>query len=70
MRRLARLGPLVAFGLAVAGCMPPVEQAGGEAVVAVGKAAPLIAGRDANGAPMELSDFRGQVVLLDFWQTH
>ena len=32
-----------------------------------GKAAPDIAGEDIDGKPMKLSDFRGKVVLLDFW---
>ena len=33
----------------------------------VGKVAPEIAGEDLQGKPMKLSDFRGKVVLLDFW---
>jgi hypothetical protein len=32
-----------------------------------GKPAPEITGEDIDGKPMKLSDFRGQVVLLDFW---
>ena len=32
-----------------------------------GKPAPEISGEDIEGEPMKLSDFRGQVVLLDFW---
>jgi hypothetical protein len=32
-----------------------------------GKVAPDIAGEDIDGKPMKLSDFRGNVVLLDFW---
>lgn len=32
-----------------------------------GKAAPDIVGEDIDGKPMKLSDFRGKVVLLDFW---
>lgn len=32
-----------------------------------GKPAPVIVGEDINGKPMKLSDFRGKVVLLDFW---
>lgn len=35
--------------------------------LAVGKPAPEIEGIDHNGKPMKLSDFRGRVVLLDFW---
>jgi hypothetical protein len=32
-----------------------------------GKPAPEITGEDLDGKPMKLSDFRGRVVLLDFW---
>ena len=34
---------------------------------AIGKVAPEIEGKDVNGVPFKLSDYRGQVVLLDFW---
>jgi AhpC/TSA family len=33
----------------------------------VGARAPEIAGRDLDGAPFKLSEYRGKVVLLDFW---
>jgi hypothetical protein len=33
----------------------------------VGKTAPEIVGEDENGKAMKLSDFRGKVVMLDFW---
>jgi hypothetical protein len=35
--------------------------------LAVGKAAPEIVGEDENGKAIKLSDFRGKVVMLDFW---
>ena len=35
--------------------------------LAVGKPAPEIVGRDLDGREMKLSDFRGKVVVLDFW---
>jgi hypothetical protein len=35
--------------------------------LSVGKTAPEIEGEDIDGAPMKLSDFRGKVILLDFW---
>jgi cytochrome oxidase Cu insertion factor (SCO1/SenC/PrrC family) len=35
--------------------------------VAVGQPAPEISGEDIEGTPMKLSDFRGKVVMLDFW---
>ena len=33
----------------------------------IGKTAPEITGTDVNGKPLKLSDYRGKVVLLDFW---
>jgi hypothetical protein len=35
--------------------------------VEVGKAAPEIAGEDTDGKAFKLSDYKGKVVLLDFW---
>ena len=35
--------------------------------LAVGKTAPEIEGIDHHGKPMKLSDFRGTVIMLDFW---
>ena len=35
--------------------------------LAVGKAAPEIEGEDVDGVKFKLSDYRGKVVLLDFW---
>jgi hypothetical protein len=33
----------------------------------IGKTAPEISGEDLNGRPMKLSDYKGKVVVLDFW---
>jgi cytochrome oxidase Cu insertion factor (SCO1/SenC/PrrC family) len=33
----------------------------------IGKVAPDIEGEDIDGKPFKLSDYRGKVVLLDFW---
>ena len=33
----------------------------------IGKPAPEIAGEDIDGKPMKLSDYRGKVIMLDFW---
>jgi hypothetical protein len=33
----------------------------------IGKTAPEITGEDLNGRPMKLSDYKGKVVVLDFW---
>jgi thiol-disulfide isomerase/thioredoxin len=35
----------------------------------IGKVAPDIVGQDLDGKPMKLSDFRGKVVVLNFWAT-
>jgi hypothetical protein len=35
--------------------------------LAIGRAAPEISGEDIDGKPMKLSDFRGKVVIIDFW---
>ena len=35
--------------------------------IVVGKAAPEIAGEDTDGKAFKLSDYKGKVVLLDFW---
>jgi len=35
--------------------------------LAIGKTAPEITGEDIDGKPMKLSDFKGKIVLLDFW---
>ncbi len=33
----------------------------------IGKVAPDISGVDLDGVPFKLSDYRGKVVVLDFW---
>jgi hypothetical protein len=35
--------------------------------LAVGSKAPEIQGQDVAGVPFKLSDYRGQIVILDFW---
>ena len=35
--------------------------------VSEGSLAPEIEGKDLDGAPFKLSDYRGKVVMLDFW---
>jgi hypothetical protein len=64
MSRRLRFGPLM-VGLLLAGCtrMETSEPTG----FGVGKPAPEIEGEDVDGKPMRLSDYRGKVVLLDFW---
>ena len=35
--------------------------------LSVGRTAPEISGKDVDGKPFKLSDYRGKVILLDFW---
>ena len=42
----------------------PAGRGGG---VDVGQVAPEIAGKDIDGVAFTLSDYRGKVVVLDFW---
>ncbi len=35
--------------------------------LAIGKPAPEISGEDVDGVKFKLSDYRGKVVVLDFW---
>jgi thiol-disulfide isomerase/thioredoxin len=52
------------------GCSSAPSRARTElSVAAERKAAPDFSLRDANGAPLRPSDFKGKVVLLDFWAT-
>ena len=34
----------------------------------IGKQAPEVVGTDLEGRPLRLSDYRGKVVLVDFWR--
>jgi peroxiredoxin len=55
---------VLGIGLVVIGCAsedPKTDK------VSVGQPAPEIEGKDQDGKPMKLSDYRGKVVLLDFW---
>jgi hypothetical protein len=66
MRRALGGAALLLGGLAV-GCLrmgDTLESVGAET------AAPQIAGTDAKDQPFQLSDFRGKVVLLDFWRSN
>ena len=42
-------------------------QAHDPADLEIGKLAPDIEGEDIDGVPFKLSDYRGKVVVLDFW---
>lgn len=44
-----------------------IMDAGPGTKFAVGQTPPDIVGEDIDGKPMKLSDYRGKVVVLDFW---
>jgi len=72
---LRLLFPLIVVGLIAGGCdwggrsknMPPPPKGEVKEGVAVGNRAPEITGVDADGRRFTLGDYRGKVVLLDFW---
>jgi hypothetical protein len=63
------MGMLAIIGGLVLGCMRMNTRLSSDSP-APGKPAPEITGSDANGESFRLSDYRGKVVLLDFWATH
>ncbi len=64
MRTTHRIALLVT-GAALAGCIATSTNTG----LSKGKPAHNIRGIDADGQSFQLSDYRGKVVLLDFWAT-
>lgn len=50
--------------LALTACQPPAED------IAIGKSTPAFELPDLNGKTVRLSDFKGKVVLIDFWATY
>jgi thiol-disulfide isomerase/thioredoxin len=60
-----RVAVLVLGAAGHAGCSP-IGTTKGDAE----KVAPPVAGRDGEGRFLQLSNYRGQVVLLDFWYTN
>ena len=63
---------LLAAAFAWPGCaktavMRPCESIPDDGGLRIGTAAPEISGEDIDGVPFKLSDYRGKVVLLDFW---
>ena len=61
MRSVGRWGGLVLVGVALVGCLTT------NTGLSKGKPAHEIRGSDADGQLLRLSDYRGKVVLLDFW---
>lgn len=68
---MARAGSwVVALGLALAGCgSPPASDTARDGGTTQGKAAPDFARAALDGRSVQLSQYAGQVVLLDFWAT-
>jgi cytochrome oxidase Cu insertion factor (SCO1/SenC/PrrC family) len=74
MARLARLISLLALAI-LSGCyrapppgaIPPRPAGELKTGLTFGNLAPEIEGQDADGKSFKLSDYRGKVVLLDFW---
>ncbi len=64
---------LLCVALATTGCakkrmaLRPQEAADTSCELCAGMPAPEIAGEDIDGIPFKLSDYKGRVVLLDFW---
>jgi len=50
--------------LAITACQPPTDE------IAIGKPLPAFELPDLAGKTVRLSDFKGKVVLLDFWATY
>ena len=65
----------VLLGVVLTGCArkntarsrPNSGNQGSSTALAAGKLAPEIEGEDIDGQTFKLSDYRGKVVLLDFW---
>ena len=64
------LAVAAATALAMVGCGKSAHRPAGSGPPQVGDAAPEIAGVDLDQRPFKLSDYRGKVVMLDFWKTY
>jgi hypothetical protein len=64
MRTTTRLGLLLLAAVLLALMVWALSSSPNQAV---GKPAPPTRGTDADGAALALSDYRGKVVMLDFW---
>ena len=60
-------GLVAAAVLLSAGVATTEAQKHSPADLAIGKVAPEISGEDVDGVKFKLSDYRGKVVVLDFW---
>jgi cytochrome oxidase Cu insertion factor (SCO1/SenC/PrrC family) len=67
MSSFSRWGVLLLTAAAIIGCTTQLSTA---PTPKVGYPAPEIQGIDADGVAFKLSDYRGKVVLVDFWMTN
>lgn len=74
MRGVPRTTYLLLLGTVLAGCtsawdnaLSSAKKASAPVGVGIGRAAPDIEGDDSDGKSFKLSDYRGKVVMLDFW---
>jgi len=73
MRAVWVTSGLVLLGAVLAGCttwdgaLTSMKRGGASGIPAVGKQAPDIEGEDLDGKRFTLADYRGKVVMLDFW---
>jgi AhpC/TSA family len=72
--RVVSIPVLLGLGLALYGCgqfraarMPTGPQLALAGGPATGQVAPEIEGEDLDGVRFKLSDYRGRIVVLDFW---
>jgi thiol-disulfide isomerase/thioredoxin len=66
-RFFAVLGILIFSALMISSCTRPPSEKG--SAVQIGQPAPTFKLRDLNGREVTLDQFKGRVVLLDFWAT-
>jgi hypothetical protein len=64
--RMTRTMTLLLIGAALVGCLTTTTKTGSNK----GRPAHNIRGSDADGELLQLSDYRGKVVLLDFWASY
>jgi cytochrome oxidase Cu insertion factor (SCO1/SenC/PrrC family) len=73
MRRMVRTAaPLALLLLGCYAAAPTTSHSQRPAIPSgpqVGQPAPPVEGVDADGSTVRLGDFRGKVVLIDFWRT-
>ena len=69
MKRIAAIivSLLVVFALDAANAQTGRRGGASQGGFEIGQEAPEIQGKDLDSKPMKLSEFRGKVVVLDFW---